>query len=186
MTVARVLPNVTGLDKAFDYVVPHELVADIEIGTIVRVDLHGRRVGGWVVALDPDDALDPDGLKPIAKITGRGPSVDLIGLAEWASVRWAARRRHFLGAASPPRAVVGLPDPRLTGSVVEPQSPASSTILRTGGGVLRLPPSSDPMPAILSGAALGACLVVVPALDQAMLLGARLRRSGLTVALDAR
>ena len=39
------------------------------------------------------------------------------------------------------------------------------------------------MPAILSAVAIGPTLVVVPAVDQAMLLGARLRRSGLTVAV---
>ena len=53
--IARVLPDVTGLDKEFDYVVPEELVLDVHLGSRVRVPLHGRRVGGWVVALDPPD-----------------------------------------------------------------------------------------------------------------------------------
>ncbi len=183
MTVARVLPNVTGLDKTFDYIVPGDLPGDVAIGSIVRVDLHGRRVGGWVVEIDPEDAVDPAVLKPIVKLTGRGPAADLIELADWAAVRWAARRRHFLAAASPPRAVVGLPASRRTGSVVEPRSPASSSILEAGGGVLRLPPASDPMPAVLSAAAIGPTVVVVPSVDRAMLLAARVRRTGLTVAL---
>ena len=183
MVVARVVPNVTGLDKRFDYLVPDDLLDRVAPGSVVRVELQGRRVGGWVVALDPPDALDQRELKPIAKVTGRGPSTELISLADWASVRWAARVRHFLNAASPDRAVVGLPDPRRTGTVVEPRSPASTRILADGGGVLRLPPASDPMPAILSASALGPTIVVVPSVDQAMLLGARLRRSALTVAV---
>ena len=34
MTVARVLPNVTGLDKQFDYLVPQPLVASAHVGSI--------------------------------------------------------------------------------------------------------------------------------------------------------
>ena len=47
--VARVLPNVTGLDKSFDYLIPEELAPGVQVGTIVRVELHGRRIGGWVI-----------------------------------------------------------------------------------------------------------------------------------------
>ena len=105
MPVARVLPNVTGLDKAFDYAVPDALVDVVRIGDVVRVDLHGRRIAGWVVALDAPDSLDPAALKPVTKLTGRGPARDVLELSEWAATRWAARRRHFVGIASPDRAV---------------------------------------------------------------------------------
>ena len=183
MTVARILPNVTGLDKQFDYLVPDLLRDSVQLGTIVRVDLHGRRIGGWIVAFDPADALDDEQLKPIAKVTGRGPASGLLDLADWAAVRWAARRRHFLVAASPRRAVSGIPNSRCTSVNVEPRSPASTAILGDGGGVLRLPPASDPMPAVLSAVSFGQTLVIAPAVDQAVLLAARLRRSGLSVAV---
>jgi primosomal protein N' (replication factor Y) len=182
MTIARVVPNVTGLDKSFDYLVPDDLSASVILGDLVRVGLHGRRIGGWVVELDPADAHTDD-LKPITKWSSRGPSAELVDLSAWAAVRWAGRRRHFLQVASPPRNVARVPAERRTGSTVEPRSPASTRILADGGGVLRLPPSSDPMPAVLSAVALGPTLVIEPAVDRAMLLAARLRRSGLTVAL---
>lgn len=183
MTVARVLPDVTGLDKSFDYVVPESLVATAVAGARVRVELSGRRVGGWIIELDPADAMPVDGLKPLAKVTGLGPSEELIALSEWAAVRWAGRRRHFLRAASPERAVTAVPASQRTGRLVEPRSPASTALLDGGGGVLRLPPTSDPKPAIMSAVALGPSLVLVPAVDQAMLVGAALRRSGLSVAV---
>jgi primosomal protein N' (replication factor Y) len=182
VVIARVLPNVTGLDKQFDYTVPDALAAQVAIGDVVRVDLHGRRVGAWVVALDPPDAVERD-LKALATRTGRGPSPELVELAEWAAVRWAARRRHFLTAASPDRAITSVPTANRTGRVVEPRSPASTSMLDAGGGVLRLPPASDPKPAIMSAAARGPTLVIVPAVDQAALLGAAVRRAGLTVAV---
>ena len=177
---ARVVPDVVGLDKAFDYAVPEGLPVDV--GALVRVPLHGRRVGGWVVALDPPDAHDRGQLKPITKLTSVGPSADVVELAGWAAVRWAGRVRQFLAAASPPRVVTRVPAAQRTGVLVEPRSPASSRLLQAGGGVLRLPPTSDPLPAVLSATALGPTLVVVPSVDQALLLGARLRRSGLSVA----
>jgi primosomal protein N' (replication factor Y) len=179
--VARVLPNVAGLDKEFDYRIPES--RELHVGDLVRVDLHGRRVGGWVVALDPEDTLPLGDLKPIAKVTGRGPSAELIELAEWAAVRWAGRRRHFLQSASPDRAVARIPHEQRTGRVIEPRSPASTRLLDSGGGVLRLPPTSDPRPAVMSAVALGPTLVVVPAVDRAMLIASALRRSGLTVAV---
>ncbi|HEX4980389.1 MAG TPA: hypothetical protein VFV63_01770 [Ilumatobacteraceae bacterium] len=182
MIVARVLPNVTGLDKQFDYLVPERFAALVAIGTIVRVPLHGRRVGGWVTALD-EPQVDPAALKELTGVTGAGPSADLIALAEWAGVRWAARRRHFLVAASPARSVQYVPAGQRTGRVVEPRSGATTSMLTTGGGVLRLPPTADPLPCVYSAAALGPALVVVPGLDQVLLMGARLRRAGLTVAV---
>lgn len=179
-TVARVLPDVTGLDKPFDYVVPDGTT--VALGWRVRVPLHGRRIGGWVVALDPPDAHAAE-LRPIAKVTGHGVPAELIELAAWASVRWAGRLRHFLVTASPDRAVARVPAPQRTGLVVEPRSPASTRLLNGGGGVLRLPPTSDPLPAVLSAVALGPTLVVVPSVDQSLLIAARLRRAGLTVAV---
>src|SRR6478735_242546 len=69
---ARVVPDLSGLDKIFDYAVPDGL--DVRLGDLVRIPLAGRRVGGWVVRLSPADADAPvDDLKPIAKVTGRGP-----------------------------------------------------------------------------------------------------------------
>lgn len=182
--IARVVPNVTGLDKRFDYAVPDDIA--VQVGDLVRVELHGRRIGGWVVQLDPPDA-HVEGLKPIVKWSSRGPSPELVELSAWAATRWAGRRRHFLRVASPDRNVTHTASARRTNSVVEPRSPASTSILQGGGGggggVLRLPPTSDPMPAVLSAVAIGPTIAVVPSVDEAMLLAARLRRSSLTVAL---
>src|SRR5436190_2468006 len=106
--LVRVIPDVTGLDNEFDYLVPEGV--DAPVGTRVRVPLHGRRVAGWVVAADPPDALDAGRLRELAAVSSRGPAADLVELARWASVRWAAGRlRPFLVTASPPTNVAGLP-----------------------------------------------------------------------------
>lgn len=181
--VATVVPDVTGLDKEFDYLIPDDLSTHVHVGTIVRVDLHGRRIGGWVRSIGLSDRPH-DSLKPIVKITGHGPAPELFDLALWASTRWAARRiRPFLVTASPSRAVPALPERRRTGSAPAPQSPATTELLAAGGGVLRLPPRVDLMPMVLSAAAVGPLLVVVPEHADAALFATRLRRAGLSVAL---
>ena len=192
----------SGLDKAFDYLVPTHLEALVEVGTRVRVDLHGRRVGGWILALSDDTAaVEPGRLKSIAKITGAGPNAEIIELAEWASERWAAGRiRPFLVTASPGHAVpsartASRPSSRATSPVHGPTSPATTGILEDGAadgaerrsGVLRLPPRADVMPAVLSAVTFarrrsGSVLVVAPAQGQvavlAIRLGARRARGG--------
>jgi primosomal protein N' (replication factor Y) (superfamily II helicase) len=180
---ARVLPDVTGLEKPFDYSIPHELAAEIVVGTMVRVELHGRRIGGWVVELLDSPSVSLDGVKPIAKVTGHGPTAELLDLATWAQVRWAGRRlRPFLVAASPKRAVRSLPPALHRALNPVPSSPATTALLADGGGVLRLPPRSDVLPSILSAIALGPTLVVVPTASDASVMVARLRRAGATVA----
>ncbi len=184
MHVVRVLPDLTGLDKTFLYTVPDEFTERVDAGTMVRVELHGRRVGGWVLGPQPADTVaDSIALKPLKKVTGHGPTRQLIELAEWATIRWAAGRvRPFLVAASPTRAVPRLPTPQRSGNAPGPASPATAELLRHGGGTLRLPPRVDVLPSILSAVAVGPTLVVAPTAGDAALLGVRLRRAGVTVA----
>jgi primosomal protein N' (replication factor Y) len=184
--VARVVPDVTGLDKQFDYLVPAALVPQVQVGSLVRVPLHGRRVGGFVVAIgDPDPAIPLDKLKAITKVSGIGPGADIHALARWASIRWAARRvRPFLVAASPPTMVTRVPAARRSSAAVpDPVHAGAGRLLGVGGGVLRLPPTADELPVVLAACRLGPVLVVVPAVDAARVLAARLRRSGREVAL---
>jgi primosomal protein N' (replication factor Y) len=181
--VARVVPDVTGLDKEFDYLVPSEVADQVRVGSIVRVPLHGRSVRGWVIEINPDLSFAIDRLRPIAKVSSWGPSAELIDLGRWASVRWAAGRlRPFLVAASPPVNVADLPPARRTAMPIEPVHPGARDVLGRGGGVLRLPPSDDAVPAIAAAAGLGPTLVVTPSPDRARLEAIRLRRAGLTVA----
>jgi primosomal protein N' (replication factor Y) len=179
----RVLADVSALDKEFDYEVPESMLDQVQLGTLVRIELQGRRVGGWVVALDVDP---PEGvaLKPLAKVTGHGPGEDLIGLAEWAAVRWAGRRDRFLGTASPPGAVRVLPPAR------RPEHPVPQVLDRTlqeafarvGPTVLRWPPGADVVPLVQAAAGLGNALVVCPSIEQARHVGRALGRVGVPAA----
>ena len=75
--IAQVLPDVPAIDRVFDYVVPAEMASHVAVGSMVRVRLHGRRVGGWVVALAEAPTTDR-ALQPIAKVRGVGPPPALV------------------------------------------------------------------------------------------------------------
>jgi len=211
VVVARVVPDVAGIAKTFDYLVPPAMEVDVRVGTLVRVSLGGRRIGGWVVGLadEPAPAALQRGraLQPLAKVTGWGPPADLVDLAGWAAWRWAGRRSAFLRTASPPGAVRGLPprprpgDPPPAGPQAAPPSgptpeagpspgPGAAPPLRSLAAeafgrrlaVVRTPPAEDLLPLALEAAAREDALVLAPSLSAAALLAARLRRQGTRVA----
>lgn len=182
--VVRVLPDQTGLTKTFDYLVPEEWRDRVTVGTRVRIALGPRRVGGWVV----DTEVRPDtvhSLRPIAKLSGRGPDAELVDLARWAAWRWAARTPvPFLRTASPERVVDSIPRPGgSTAPVPEVDDPSVAEAFEGGLRLLRLGPVEDLYPVALAAAARGDALIVCPARGQARYLAARLRRAGVNVAV---
>lgn len=151
------------LGRAFDYLVPDGMDGRVGVGSLVRIELQGRRVGGWVVGLD---SQPPDGtvLRPLSKVTGWGPPPDLVALADWAAHRWAGRPVAFLRTASPPRAVTGVPDPW------DPSHPvpttgddlAESAFGPIGGNEVRNPDrisSDEPLAATAAGSGVSAAVV---------------------------
>jgi primosomal protein N' (replication factor Y) (superfamily II helicase) len=184
--VVRVLPDVKGFDKRFDYSVPGPLRARVRVGTLVRIELAGRRVGGWVTDVD---VVPPPGvsLRPIAKVTGCGPTADLIELAEWAAWRWAGRPQHMLTTASPEGVVGALPAPRRSSISASEVTPKWINDAFVGpSAVVRLPPALSPFELCLEACRRGNTLIVCPSLAMARHLGARLRRAGAAICLYPR
>lgn len=193
--VVRVLPDQAAIDKTFDYVVPDAWRADgraagLHVGSRVRVVLHGRRVGGWVLELD---AEPPPGvtLRPLATASGLGPPAEVIDLARWAAWRWAGRLATFLTSASPATVVRALP-----GAAAAPPPPppqdlggrlAAAALAPADVGepptVVRLPPGVDDFGLVLEATRSGNALVVAPTIERARRLATGLGRSGTPVAL---
>ncbi len=190
--VARVLPDVLGIDKEFDYLVPDG--TDVHVGDVVRIKLGPRRVGGWVIALD---VAPVPGVKLIAlaKVSGRGPAPDVVDLASWAAWRWAGRRANFLRSATPPAVVRSLPaasaSPDIASGAHHEVGPLFDRALALEQGVLRLAPGTDRYPLVLAAVrsrgpvAGGNTLVLCPSVAEARTLGGRLRRDGVRTAIVA-
>lgn len=183
MRSVRVLPDVPAIDRTFDYVVPTDLEDRVEVGTMVRIPLSGRRVAGWVLALDTEPPRGVD-LSEITKVVGHGPSPEVIELCRWAAWRWAGRLATMLRLASPSRSVQRVPPLRPRPSIDAPVDDISAQLLGTGAGVgvRQVAPTADVMPIVLAACALGQALVVVPAVDAADRVTRALRRSGVPVA----
>ena len=172
--------------KTFDYVVPEQLRDHVRVGTIVRVALAGRRVRAWVVALDVEP---PAGvrLQPIAKVTGWGPSDDVVALAEWAAWRWAGRVVHLLDTASPAGAVPALPAPGGSTAGDLALDPRAGDALAAGGvTVVRVPPGGDVVAVVAAAVARGDALVLHPTVEGASAVGRVLRRAGVDCLLAPR
>lgn len=197
-TVVEVLPDVSGIDRAFAYEVPAELAETLEIGCIVRVVLNGRRVRGWVVA--HETSLSPDvELRPVRELVSFGPPPAVVDLARWAAWRYAGRLRPLLLSASPPRLVRALPKPapELARPPAGPEqawrdtevAAATSQALACASAVLRLPPAVARLAVIEAAIEArvgepGDLLVLAASRSDAVTLAARLGRAGRAVALQ--
>lgn len=147
--ICRVIPDVAGLARAFDYELPDSF--DARVGTIVRVSLHGRRVRGWIAALDVEP--ETTSLQSVLAVVSDGPPGEVVDLTDWIAWRWVGPRSHPLRSASPPNvAAPGPPDPRL-------ESPPGFSV-----AVTITPPAADRVDAVRDVLAeRGSTLVVVPA-----------------------
>lgn len=185
--IVRVLPDVGAIRREFDYVVPTRWADAIEIGTMVRVVLNGRRVAGWITALDVEP-LAGVRLATVTKVSGVGPSAEIVELCRWAAWRWAGKTATFLGSASPPSMVRVVPPRRhppggdngLDAIAVEPWIEGAFDEPRV---TLRLAPTHDPFDVVVAAVRRGDALVVCPSLAQAATIARRLRAGGVDVAL---
>lgn len=167
--VVRVVPDVAGIERSFDY-----LAGDgVGVGDMVRVPLNGRRVTGWVVDLgDASGGFSAVAPSKLARVESRlscGPSPEVVSLTEWIAAHWAGPRRSVLVSASPEAKV-----PRLG---------APSRRLRADGAghvvsLLRRGPLVDPVDVVRGAMAHGPLVVVVPTLAGARRIVATLRGSG--------
>ena len=187
--VARVVPDVTGVDKVFDYLIPSELHDAIAIGDRVRVPLHGRNVPGWVTEIgsttDGFTDVDESKLRSVIKRLGFGPSNDIVQLAKWASHRWCGRLRAFFVAASPSTLVTVLPTARYHRDQVkvvgDPE--VSLAVSEKRSVLVQRGPLKSPIDVMVGAALNGATLVIVPTVIRARLFAASLKRHGFSVAI---
>jgi len=157
---------------------------EVAVGSRVRVRLHGRAVGGWVLAVDVEP---PTGvaLQPLTAHSGLGPSEELLSLATRAAWRWAGPVSSFLATASPPHNVWSLPPaPAFTPPPIA--SGWAGERWEPGPRLVVLPPAVDPLGLVLSVLACHGpqALVMVPSVGWAARLSGRLARRGVAVTAD--
>ncbi|MCO5319066.1 MAG: hypothetical protein M9942_11580 [Microthrixaceae bacterium] len=186
--VVAVLPDVPALDRVLHYLLPDGMEATV--GSVVRVPLHGRRVRGWILAMDVD--ADPGlELREVTRVSGLALDHESIQLARWVAWRWVSRLATVLRNATPDR-VVRAPSGVRARRADPTALPAGSGALHRAAldalsagvhpSLLQVEPTADPAPVALAAASLGQALVVVPSASEAARITSLLGRGGATAA----
>ena len=182
--IVRVVPNVSGVNKTFDYLVPESL-KNVKVGCIVRVELQGRRVDAWVI----DEVVRPGLIKfkDVISLLSEGPSEEVVQLSQWAAQRFCGPVRAVLSSASPSLRIKKL-GTRHSGAARKSGqrgvvAEAEELFDNQRGGVLVWPAPRPLRPVLESGISRGRTLVVTPSVGFARTIAQALRREGLSVAL---
>ncbi len=198
-TVVQVLPQEAAINKVFDYFVASDIPGAhlVAVGSEVRINLHGRRIGGWITAVGgaPKEGID---LKPIVKVRGLGPPSEVMDLAMWAAWRWGGRPGRVLRFCGPTNAVRTLPAAVAWKELPQNTSEQPDELAQHLGVALdsdhdthrvisvRTPPGLDRYALVIEAVRRGygrGAIVVTPSTVMAEALARRLRRSGFPVAL---
>ena len=189
--VASVVPDVSGIDKVFDYVVPAELAGRASVGARVRINLNGRRVSGWIVSLGPygthgDTSLGIERLAPLVSVSGLGVEPEIVSLTQWVATRWWGPWRATLSSASAPRVTDRhVHSRRGVHPIVadDAVSIAARQLASRGGGLLVVPPLSSALAVVSALATDGPVLAICPTHRMAAMGAAALRRRGFSTAI---
>lgn len=132
---ARVVPDVASfsVDDGFWYSIPDHIATDLQIGSMVRVPLSGRKVRGWVV----ETAADREGrLKEVSGISGSVPifDPDLLKSLVWAARHYVAPVSSLLGRASPPNLPRSIPPPPESRDASATDHPMADVSAKTAEG----------------------------------------------------
>ena len=103
MAIAKVEPLTTAraLRGPFDYRLPPEM-ADLEIGSVVRVPFGRQRTLGVVVGLAETSALPPERLAEPLEALEAGVPAELVRLGLWAAREYCSTPARGLGLVLPP------------------------------------------------------------------------------------
>lgn len=177
--VVRVLPDVRAMRDPFDYAVPSAAVDSVDTGSVVDIDLAGRRLRGWVVETG---VIAPDGvtLRELRRVRSVGPDPAVVALTRWGAWRFAGAQTALLGTATAPVRVTAAPQggPDVQPAPVETARQAGRMLSQRYGAsldamftdpatVVRLAPGTDTYPVVAAAAGLGPTLVVTPSYRQA-------------------
>ena len=173
------------VERLFDYTVPESLDGIVGIGTIVRVNLGGRRVRAWIVDDHVTTEAPPEKLRPLVAAVSAGPPPEIVDLTAWVAHHFAGPRLALLRAASPaaivpPSPVPDRPSPPSLSTRSSTDDVAAEAVLHQSS-VIRWPPAADNRDLLAELLAReGSTIVIVPE-GRLGALATGLRATGATV-----
>ena len=100
--------SIDKLDKTFQYILPDELLGNVEIGSQVNVPFGNRRITGYVVNITDEAEFDVNRMKPIESFVGNAVSIDgrMIKLAYWMKHNYGSTINQALKTVLPVKETV--------------------------------------------------------------------------------
>ena len=187
----RVIPDIDGITKEFNYLVPEDWNTSgeskfLQVGTIVRMRFRNRIVRGWVSEINPIEIPNVD-LIPLKKLSGIGPSAEIVNLAKWAAKNWHGPVSKLLRIASPKSMIRARlnqeSEPLAQTGLSFAKANLSSGFSVTG---IEISPLGDRWPIIQETVMRGNSLILVPSVKQAQLLVGRLKSIGVKSGLHGK
>jgi primosomal protein N' (replication factor Y) len=161
----------------------------VTVGCRVRINLNGRRVGGFVVdvvAFEDHSGFDKDKLSPLVSVSGVGVEADVVPLTKWVASQWWGSWRAVLSSAAAPRVRDRATHARYGTSPIAPDDEVAGVtreIALAQGGLMLVPPLASALSVVATMALTGPVLAICPTLRMATLGAASLRRRGFTTAV---
>ncbi len=102
LNIARVIVNLS-LDKAFDYLIPENLLGQIHHGTQVVIPFGRSSRNGYVLDIVDHSSFPVEKLKPITGLREKHPKIEpkLLKLAEWMSQYYCCSKEQAVRALFP-------------------------------------------------------------------------------------
>ena len=112
--IAQVEPltSTRALIGPFDYSIPEELRASVQVGSLLRVPFGRQELLGVVVGLSDRSELDSERLRAPRAAVGAGVPADLVELADWIARAYCSTRARALALVLPPGAGGGMGEQR--------------------------------------------------------------------------
>ena len=187
----RVIPDIDGIAQEFDYAVPDDWHDSgdseyLEVGAIVRVKFRNRSVRGWITEINPEPQVKIE-LLPLRKVSGIGPSEEIVNLAKWASKHWHGPVTKFLRVASP-KFMIKTSHAHIENHRGQAGANDTSKHISEGFKALakEIPPLGDRWPLIQETIRHGNSLILVPSVRQAQNLVGRLKSIGIRSGLHGK
>ena len=91
------------LDKTFQYLIPEELVEEVQVGVLVNIPFGNRSITGYVVELTDEPEFDISRLKPIIGVKKDSVPMEsqLIALAGWMRKNYGGTMNQALKTVIP-------------------------------------------------------------------------------------
>ncbi len=120
--IARVVPltRTRAVKGLFDYLIPEDLAAEVEVGSLLRVRFAGRTVLAVVADLAAESELAPERLATVDALLPSKLPAELVSLSLWMAAEYCSTPARALASMLPPGAAQGMGEKQVLVAALAP------------------------------------------------------------------